>query len=368
MKNILVICSNVFGYNGIANVILNYYKSIDKEKIHMDMVLINEPREEVKQLFDNNNTKLYVVDRTKNLFGYMSSLKAIMKENNYDLVHIHGNSATMAIELIVAKSAGVKVRIPHCHNTKTNHPIIHKVLKPMFYNNYSYGFACGKEAGKWLYGERDYIVINNGIDTECFKFNSEYRNEIRNIYGVNNKFVVGHVGVFNEQKNHEALIKIFIKLYEKNKNSVLMLVGDGENKEVIKKLVISNNLQDNVIFVGNTDEIHKYMMAFDVLALPSKFEGVPLVLIEAQSTGLPCVASTQVSIEADITGLVEFEDYLDEEHYAQKLNKAHTKGIDRERLAVESRKTICLKGYSIWDNAKRVEELYNVYIDNANGK
>lgn len=368
MKNILVICTNVFGYNGIASVILNYYKAIDKEKIHIDMVLINEPRQEIKELFEENNTNLYVIKRNSNPFSYMKSLKEIMKSNNYELVHIHGNSATMAIELMVAKSVGIKVRIPHCHNVTTDHGIIHNVLKPIFNKSYSYGFACGKDAGKWLYGDKDFVVINNGIDTDNFKFNSEYRDAIRDKYHLEGKYVVGHVGIFNYQKNHKALIDIFVKLHKKNKNSVLMLIGEGDNYDEIKELVKLEKLEDCVIFVGTTDDVNKYMMAFDVFALPSRFEGLPLVLVEAQCTGLPCVASREVSVEADITGLVDYEDYEETELYANKLNSVHNRNYDREVTAKETRKTICLKGYSIWDNAKRIEELYDVYIDDAYGK
>lgn len=366
MKNILVICTSVFGYNGIAGVILNYYKALDKEKMHIDMLLINEPSEEVKDLLKANNSKLYVVKRNSNPLMYMHKIKKIMKENKYDLVHIHGNSATMAVELIAAKQAGIPVRIPHSHNTTSDHMRAHKLLKPFFDKNYSYGFACGNEAGKWLYGDNDFVVINNGIDTEKFKYNEEFRQEIREKYGIEDKFVVGHVGLFNYQKNHEMLIEIFRKLHKKNPNSVLMLIGEGEELEYIKELVQDEKLQDDVIFVGTTNEVNKYMMAFDVMALPSRFEGLPLVLVEAQCCGLPCIVSTNVSIEANITGLVDFVDYdKDIDTYVDKLNLVSVRKGERATIAEEAIKTIKLKGYSILDNGKRIEELYQVYIDNA---
>lgn len=366
MNKILVICTNVFGYNGIAGVILNYYKAIDKKKMHIDMLLINEPSDDVKKLLKDNGSELYVVKRNSNPMRYMHKIEKIMRENKYDLVHIHGNSATMAIELMAAKRAGILVRIPHSHNTTSDHMRLHKILKPMFNKNYSYGFACGNEAGKWLYGERDFVVINNGIDTDKFQYNEDFRDEIRRKYGVIDKFVVGHMGVFNHQKNHEILIEIFRRLHRKNINSVLMLVGDGENVEYIKELVKEEKLENDVIFVGTTDEAYKYMMAFDVLALPSRFEGLPLVLVEAQCSGLPCVVSTNVSIEANITGLVEYVDYDKEiDKFVERLNIVSVKERDRASIADETIKTIKLKGYSITDNAKRMEELFKVYIDNA---
>lgn len=366
MNNILVICTNVFGYNGIAGVILNYYKVLDKKKMNIDMILINEPSEDVKKLFEENGSKIYVVKRNSNPIGYMHKIKKIMRENNYDLVHIHGNSATMAIELLAAKQVGIPVRIPHSHNTTSDHMRAHKLLKPLFNKNYSYGFACGNEAGKWLYGDKSFVVINNGVDTDKFKYNEEYRKEIRSKYGVDNKFVVGHVGLFNYQKNHEILIEIFRKLYMKNPNSVLMLVGEGEELEYIKELVKDEKLENDVIFIGTTDEVNKYMMAFDALALPSRFEGLPLVLVEAQCCGLPCVASTNVSIESNITGLVDFVDYdKDIDIFVDKLNTINVRNRERAVIAEEAIKTIKLKGYSICDNGKRIEELYEVYINDA---
>ena len=366
MNKILVICTNVFGYNGIAGVILNYYKAIDKQKMHIDMLLINEPSDDVKQLLKDNGSELYVVKRNSNPMRYMHKIEKIMRENKYDLVHIHGNSATMAVELMAAKRAGVPVRIPHSHNTTSDHMSAHKLLKPIFNKNYSYGFACGNEAGKWLYGDRDFVVINNGVDTDKFQYNEDFRDEIRRKYGVKDKFVVGHIGVFNYQKNHEILIEIFRRLHRKNPNSVLMLIGEGENVELIKEIVREEKLENDVIFVGTTDKANKYMMAFDVLALPSRFEGLPLVLVEAQCSGLPCVVSTNVSIESNITGLVEYVDYDKEiDKFVERLNIVSVKERDRASIADEAIKTIKLKGYSINDNAKRMEELFKVYIDNA---
>lgn len=366
MNKILVICTNVFGYNGITGVILNYYKAIDKQKMHIDMLLINEPSDDVKQLLKDNGSELYVVKRNSNPMRYMHKIEKIMRENKYDLVHIHGNSATMVVELMAAKRAGVPVRIPHSHNTTSDHMSAHKLLKPIFNKNYSYGFACGNEAGKWLYGDRDFVVINNGVDTDKFQYNTDYRYEIRRKYNVTDRFVVGHIGVFNYQKNHETLIEIFRKLHRKNPNSVLMLIGEGENVELIKERVREEKLENDVIFVGTTDEVNKYMMAFDVLALPSRFEGLPLVLVEAQCSGLPCVVSTNVSIESNITGLVEYVDYDKEiNRFVERLNSVSVKDRDRESIAEEAIKTIKLKGYSINDNAKRMEELFKVYIDNT---
>ncbi|MBE5935392.1 MAG: glycosyltransferase family 1 protein [Lachnospiraceae bacterium] len=366
MSKILIICTNVFGYNGIAAVILNEYKAFDKKKMQIDLLCINEPSEEIKEMLEKNNSKLYIVERNSSPLKYMKNIKKIMKENAYDVVHIHGNSATMAVELMAAKKAGVKVRIPHCHNTTSDHMKVHKLLKPFFNKYYTHGFACGTNAGKWLYGDKEFVVINNGIDTTRFTYNKEYRNEIRKEYNVEDKFVVGHVGVFNYQKNHEKLIEIFDKLNKENGNSVLMLIGEGENKEKIEALVKEKELDEQVIFIGTTDDVHKYMNAFDVIALPSRFEGLPVVLIEAQCTGLHCVASKAVPVEADVTGLVEFADCEDGvDAFVNAINQFNVNDVDRECVAVESSKTIELKGYSIWDIGSRIQQLYENYIEES---
>ena len=200
MKKILMICTSFFGYNGIAAVIINEYKALDKEKMQVDLLCINEPSDEIKEMFKKNNSQIFVVSRNSQPVRYMIKISRIMKENKYDIVHIHGNSATMAVELMAARRAGIKVRIPHSHNTTSDHMRIHKLLKPIFDRTYTHAFACGTNAGKWLYGKKDFIVINNGIDTTRFTYNKEYRDFIREKYNLEDKFVVGHVGRFNYQK------------------------------------------------------------------------------------------------------------------------------------------------------------------------
>ena len=363
MRKVLIICTNVFGYNGIAAVILNEYKAFDKEKMQIDLLLINEPSDEIKEMLKKNNSRLYVVKRNSNPIKYMKEIKKIMKENKYDLVHIHGNSATMAVELLAAKKAGVKVRIPHSHNTTSDHMKVHRFLKPIFDKTYTHGFACGLNAGKWLYGDNEFVVINNGIDTMRFSYNEEYRDEIRKKHNIEDKFVVGHVGVFNYQKNHIRLIEIFEKLHKINEKSVLVLIGVGDTKNDVESLIKQKGLEDDVIMVGTTNDVHKYMNAFDVLALASRFEGFPGVLIEAQCTGLHCVASNNVPIETDITGLVEYADCDDSiDDFVEKLNLVAINNVDRKLFAKESAKTISLKGYSIWDNGARIQSLYETYI------
>lgn len=362
MKKVLIVCANVFGHNGIANVILNYYKAMDKKKFNIDVLLINEPEEKIRKELEKNGSKVYVVERNTNPVKYLNEVTRIMKNNKYDLVHIHGNSATMAVELLAAKLAGIKVRIPHSHNTTSDHMRAHRLLQPLFNKLYTHGFACGVEAGKWLYGDKEFVVINNGIDVDKFQYKEEYRHEIRMKYDKEDKIIIGHVGVFNYQKNHEKLIEIFKKVYDKNPNYVLMLIGEGENKSNIEELVKTMGLEKNVIFVGTTTDIEKYMMAFDVLLLPSRFEGLPLVLVEAQCTGLHCIASTNVSEESNITGLVDFYDYeKDVDKYVSRILELQKNVNTREELARKAKDDICKKGYSIHDNARMIEELYQKY-------
>jgi glycosyltransferase involved in cell wall biosynthesis len=270
----------------------------------------------------------------------------------------------MAVELLAAKKAKIKVRIPHSHNTTSDHMKIHKILKPIFNRSYTHAFACGIKAGKWLYGKKDFVVINNGIDTKRFRFRDYQRKEIRKSYNIENKFVVGHVGVFNYQKNHEKIIEIFKRVHSINEDAILMLIGEGENYENIKELVERKGLSDCVIFVGTTNDVNMYMMAFDVFILPSRFEGMPLVLVEAQCCGLNCVTSTNVSREVDITGLVDFVDYENDfDTFVDKVCIVDNMNIDRDMIASEAMKTIKAKGYSIWDNGNRLKNLYLEYIN-----
>lgn len=317
MLKVLVIETTVFGYDGITNVIVNYYTYQDHAKVKMDLITINPVNKKLKNELDKNGDQNYVLPyRNNKPLKYMFELKKIIKAGKYDVVHVHGCSATMAVEMLACKSVGVKVRIAHSHNTKCDHIKVDKILRPFFNRWCDYGFACGQEAGEWMFSGKKFDIITNGINIEKFQYNQQVRDEYRKKYNLEDKLVIGHIGRFSEQKNHNKLIDIFESLVKTQSNAKLVLVGDGELKNKIEKRVEKCNL--DILFVGLSNEVECWLQAMDIIVFPSLFEGLPLGLVEAQAAGLPCILSDTISPTTKITDLVQFV----------KLDSAPTEWVD----------------------------------------
>lgn len=304
---ILFINTNPLMKDGITNVILNTIKTLGKN-FEFHLLSTKKSKQDVILDFEELGVKVHYLSRSfKHPIKYVKSLKALIKSNKFDIVHVHGNSATMVLEMFAAKKGGCKVRIAHSHNTSCKYKLVHYLFKPLFYRYCTNRFACGINAGKWLYGKKTFTVINNGIDTEKFKFNQHYREQIREDYSLkeNNK-ILCHIGVFTEAKNHDFLIDIFYELVKIDDSYRLFLVGEGALLPKIKEKVENFNLEKYVIFVGITNEVEKYLSASDIFIMPSLNEGLPLSLVEAQANGLHCIISDNITKEVNLTGLVKF--------------------------------------------------------------
>ncbi|MCX7883738.1 MAG: glycosyltransferase family 1 protein [Caloramator sp.] len=359
---ILIISTVKFEVNGITNVILNYYRAMDKTNIQIDFVVPNEIRDDLKGEFESNGSHIYIIKgRNKRSLLYINELTKLINKNKYDIIHAHGNSCTLAIEMYAAKKAGVKVRIPHSHNTKTKYIIVHQLLRRLFDASYTHAFACGQKAGEWLYKGKKFEIINNGIDIQKFKYNEEIRENYRNKYNLYGKKVIGHIGNFCSQKNHEYLIDIFKEIIKLDKDYKLILIGDGELKNNIETKVKNLGLNDFIIFIGKTLDVPQLMQAIDIILMPSKFEGLPLTLVEAQAACLPCFVSDVVSKEVAITDLVHFISLKKSpKEWAEQI--INLKPINRREIKDKIDNQIVEAGYSITDNAKKMKELYRNYI------
>lgn len=357
---VLIISTVRFRLNGITSVIMNYYRKMDKRDMKIDFVVINEISEEYKKELQSNGAKIFYLPRKSNPIKYIFGLKDILKGNKYDVIHIHGNSSLMAIETTIAKYSKTPVRIVHSHNTTCSYKVLHKLLQPILKGTANYGFACGEEAGKWLFKNNAYELIKNGIDLNVFTYDEEKRSEFRNKINAGERKVIGHVGNFIYQKNHEFLIDSFNELIKKDKNYLLLLISDGELLEQMKEKVNKLGISENVLFLGKTTEVSSYLQAMDIFVLPSHFEGLPVVLIEAQALGLPCVISDKVSTEAKITSLVEFLPIDDTLLWVNKILN-----IDIGNRIVRcnnSHKIIDELGYNVTKNAYKMKSLYEKYL------
>lgn len=358
---VLVIESTIFGYDGITNVIVNYYNYQDHKKILMDFVTINSVSESFKKKLNIYNSKNFVLPyRNRNPLKYVWDLYKIIKEGQYSVVHVHGCSATMAVEMLAAKLAGVKVRIAHSHNTTCDHVKMDKILRPLFFRWCNVGFACSEEAGEWMFPQKSFSVISNGVDLEKFQYNEVTRNQIREKYGLEKKFVIGHVGRFSAQKNHAKLIDIFAKLSEIYSEAKLVLIGEGELKRSIEQRTENENL--DVLFVGLSNEVEKWLQAMDIIIFPSLFEGLPLGLIEAQASGLTCVLSDTISPAAKITDLVEFVKLDDELSVWCEVIQRNRDKFNRKARINNVKAQISKAHFDIKVNCRELEKRYELLI------
>lgn len=283
--------------------------AMDKSEMDVQVLATNDSEKSVVQKIENSGCRVVSIPyRKKNIVKYFFALYRYFLKEKVDVVHVHGSSAIMSVELVAARLAGCKVRIAHSHNTTCENQKVDKILRPIFDRSYTTAFACGQDAGRWMFGSRKFTIIPNGRDLKKYEYNTKKRSEYRNKLGIlPDAFVIGHVGRFNRQKNHEYLVHIFSEVYKKDQNSYLVLIGTGEKVDEIKKLVKELELEKNVIFTGVIENVSDYLSAFDVMLLPSLYEGLPLVVIEWQIAGLPCIVSDTVTKECAITALVKFE-------------------------------------------------------------
>ncbi|WP_444684985.1 glycosyltransferase family 1 protein [Alkalicoccus luteus] len=355
---LLIIATTKFDLDGITHSVMNYYRYMDKSNMEIDFVIPNKINERLRKEIESNNGEIFeLLLRNKKPLLYFRELKRIISKKKYDIVHAHGNSCTLAVEMLAAKQAGVKVRISHSRNSMCKHKLIHKLLRPVFNFTYTHGFACGYQAGRWLFQSDNFTVVNNGNDVEKFSYNEEIRQIYREKYNLEGKKVIGHVGAFNYQKNHDFLIGIIEHLVKRSPEYVLFLVGDGYTRKEVEKKIQRKGLSNNVIFTGKSLEVEKLIQAMDIMVLPSRYEGLPNVVIEWQIACLPSIISDNVTQEVQLTDLVEFLPLeAGEAAWVKKISEIEM--IDRQRVKKQVIHEITEAGFNVKENAKHLKEHY----------
>jgi len=356
MTKVLMVCNDL-RVNGITSVIMNYIRNIDMRNLHIDIFAGEPINESNVDILEKYGCKVYrQKSRKKHPIKYYHNLSALLKKEPYDCIHVHTNSCTCVLELLVAKSRGVPKIIPHCHNTTCDHNFVHKALYPLFTKLYTDGAACSEGAGKHLYRDRSFTVLNNGIDIDFYRYSLTNREIYRKEFGIRDGvFVLGHVGLFNEQKNHDFLIDIFSEYHQKNENSVLLLVGQGKRMEAIREKVCKLNLDNFVIFSGNRQDVNRIYSAMDVFVLPSLWEGLPLVMVEAQANALPILAANTITKDAKCCDTTCYLPLGDAKAWAEKLNEVEKNGYDRTASTYED---ITRHGFNIRNEADKLKKLY----------
>ncbi len=293
------------GYAGVENVVMNYYRHIDREKVQFDFVTCSEKPERYDEEIRSLGGVIYrLPSRNRHPFSYMRKLYKLIKQQHYEVVHIQQNSASMAMDAFVCKLLKVKTIIGHSHNTSCNVLWQHYLFKPFVNLFVTHRLACSEEAGRWVFGsKRDVTVIKNAIDASRYYFNGQTRENYRKQFGLQDKFLVGFVGRLEEQKNLIRCIEIFAEVLKSQSNAFLLLVGDGSMRSAVEQKIKDLGISESCRLLGRRDDIPDLMQMMDVFLLPSLYEGLPMVVVEAQASGLPCVLSTAVPAP-NITGHV----------------------------------------------------------------
>lgn len=349
---------------GIETILMNYYRHIDRTKIQFDF-LCNKTKpgaydDEIKKLGGN----IYHSPGLNPLkfFKYKKYMFNLFKENP-EIQVMHSHNGELAYQsLYGAYKYGIKNRICHAHNTKIE-PNLKKPLKLLYKTQLkkvaNYYWGCGIDALRFYFSDRiikdnNYRILHNAIEVEKFIYNESIRNKIIKELNLNNKFVIGHVGRFMEQKNHNFILELFKIILNKEPNAVLLLLGDGQLQEKMKKKAKNLNIDKSVKFLGNINNINEIYQAMDVFLLPSLFEGLPVVGIEAQASGVKCFFSDTITKEVVITENVEYLSLKNDnkEKWANKILKC--KNYKRKDMTKE----IVQAGYSIIDEAKKLEKIY----------
>lgn len=355
MKKILIVSTVGLIYDGITSVITSYLQAMNLEGLDIYVAGTIEIKPNIRKQIEACGCKVVEFpNRRKEPWKYFLALARFIKKNHISVIHAHGNSATLAVEMVAGCLGGCKKRIANSHNTKCNQVKADKLLRPVFNVFFTDGLACGEAAGKWLFGNREFETLANGRDVEKYKFNAETRKNIRASLGIKNELAIGHVGGFVEQKNHRFLVEIYRELRKLDPDCRLFMIGDGPLQPEIKKLCD----ELNVTFTGAIDNIPEYLNAMDGMLLPSLFEGLPLVVVEWQINGLPCIVSDVVTQESGFTDLIKFESLKSSSMVWATDLLEKIKESERERDSADAIVEAREKGFDICESASRLREIY----------
>jgi len=307
----------IMNRNGLETMLMNYYRHIDRSQVQFDFIVHRSERGAYDDEIESLGGKIYRMPpiHPKYLFSYLNQLNIFFKEHKeYRIVHSHLDVLSTFV-LRAAKKYGVPVRISHSHNTSFSDKGLRRLFKlyskSCLNRQCTHYFACSEVAGRFQFGDEivdsgRLTVLKNAIDTAKFRFDEAIRNKIRVSLGLKDEFVVGHVGRFCEQKNHDFLIDIFNEVHKRKPNSLLLLIGDGPLRSSIELKAEKLRLSSCVRFLGVKENVNEYMMAIDVFVLPSLYEGLGIVAVEAQAAGLPVVVSSAVPTDVKLTNNVSF--------------------------------------------------------------
>ena len=357
MKRVLNVISTL-EQGGTESVVLNYFNNIDKSEVMFDFLVIwGNKKGYYEDFLRGQGCNIFKMTSPPNkYFAHGRELKKFFKQEKYDVVHIHAMSSLRYRVAKAAKQCGVKNVIYHSHNSSgESHLFLHNLLKNRLNRWCDYKFACSEAAGRFMY-KGEFKIINNAIDVEHFGYNYEYRQALREKYNLLDKFIVGNIGRLTEVKNQKFILQVLKPLLKIKSNAVVFCIGAGNEKENLQKFVVENDLQDSLVLADTVGtEVCKYYSMFDCLAFPSKFEGLSVVLIEAQANGLPIVASDTISPEHKLCENFEFLSIAENEtNYSEWAETINILSDKRQQNA----EAVSKAGFDIRIEAKKLQEFY----------
>lgn len=349
---------NIMDRAGLENMLMNYYRHIDRKRIQFDFLAHRDYEgaydREIRELGGNiyHAPRLY----PQNLKKYSQFMQAFYNEHSeYRIIHSHIDAMSYFV-LSAAKKNNVPVRIAHSHSSKLEMdyklPIKYFGLKRIP-SVATESCACGKVAGEFMFPNGNFNIVRNAIDLAKFQYDREIRCNIRNALGLDGKFVIGHVGRYCKIKNQMFLLDAFAEVKRIKPESILVLVGKGPDEQIIRNKIARLNLECNVMMLIDRSDVDRLYQAFDVFVLPSLFEGVPVVGIEAQANGLPCIVSDKISDEILITNNIQSMSIkLPAIEWANKILTCY---LERNSRAI---KELSNAGYDIANEAKKLQNWY----------
>lgn len=366
---------HIFGRSdvgGIPTVVYNLCKYINKDKIQFDIACIsNEDLGDFGKKFSSLGLNVYKLPfKSSSLKNYINTLSQILKSNNYDAIHIHGIKNGF-VNLYLANKYKIPQKIIHSHSADKAHNIkgilyhySSKQLNKLYATNY---VACGelsgyKSFGKKIMNGKKSIILPNAVDTKIFNFNPIKRENIRKNLKINNNFVVGIVGRISYEKNVIAAVKIMNAIKKMDNSIKLLIIGDGDQKQIIVDYINNNKLQNIVTMTGKVDNVEDYYQALDVLIMPSIWEGFPCAAVEAMATGLPVIMSDNITKELNFGEKTFYLSLNDERQWINVIEKLKNDNLDeRKKRQYEIKK----HGLDIRDTTQKLENLYlhfkNIY-------
>ena len=346
---------------GIEAFTMNMYRNVDRAKIQFDFLLHREERGAYEDEIEALGGKIYRV-RRQNPFDprYWFSLNNFFgAQPEYAIVHAQLDCLS-ALPLLVARRYGARVRIAHSHNSRQDRDLKYPfklICKRLISREATDLFACAVDAGRWMFGTDDFTIVRNAIDVDDYAFNGAVRARVRADLGIyDDSLIVGHVGRFAPQKNHRFILEVFADLLKRKPDAILFLIGDGDLRSDIEAKAVSLGISGAVKFLGVRSDVSDLMQAMDVFLMPSIYEGLPMVLVEAQASGLPCFISDSIPKDCDFAGGSVFRMGLDDapSRWAAVIEK-FDRGLRNRALGAQA---VCDAGFDVKKEARRLEDYY----------